>query len=72
MRSMWGMEVLVMNRLRFQVYSCRTRVEVRCWLWREMGVCWWTSMRRASVRDGMGSDGQIPSAYRCGTMCSCS
>ena len=39
MRSMWEMKVLVMNRLRFQVYSCRTKVEVRCWSWREMGVC---------------------------------
>ena len=28
-----------MDRLRFQVCSCRTRVGVRCWRWREMGVC---------------------------------
>ena len=30
-----------MDRLRFQVYSCRTRVGVRCWRWREVGCVWW-------------------------------
>ena len=30
-----------MNRLRFQVCSCRTRVEVRCWSWGEVGCVWW-------------------------------
>ena len=72
MRSMWGMEMCVRNRLRFQVYSCRTRVGARCWSWHEMGVWWWTSMRGVSVWDGVGSDGQTHSACQCGTMCSCS
>ena len=72
MRSMCGMEVCVINRLQFQVYSCHMRVGVRCWLWRDVRVCWWTSMRGASVWAGVENDGQTPSACRCGTMCSCS
>ena len=72
MRSMWGMEVCVMDKLRFQVCSCRTRVGVRCWSWRNVGVWLWISMRGANVWNGVGSDEQTPNAYQCGTMCSCS
>ena len=58
-----------MNRLRFQVCSCRTRVGVLMALKRNGSVVVDISARGECID---WSDGQTPRAYRCGTMCSCS